>query len=127
MPSRAAGRSAGVARPGLPSAPPYCPLIEDNLAQRRKDAKEDREEIEESGSPGFPCFLALRLCNSVSALFPDGRPCYPCRVEEVWAMLMEWLMLATGFMGALTCVFLARLLHRTLSDVPGITAYFSPK
>jgi len=42
-------------------------------------------------------------------------------------MLMEWLMLATGFTGALTCVFLLRLLHRCFADVATVTAYFSPK
>lgn len=42
-------------------------------------------------------------------------------------MFMDCLLLATGFMGALTCVFLARLLHRALADVPDVRAYFSPK
>lgn len=40
---------------------------------------------------------------------------------------MMWLLLATGFTGALTCVFLLRSLRRALHDLPSIAVYFSPK
>ncbi len=41
--------------------------------------------------------------------------------------MMMGLLLATGFTGALTCVFLVRLIHRHLSDAPSVVALFSPK
>ncbi|HJT77240.1 MAG TPA: phospholipase D family protein [Gemmataceae bacterium] len=41
--------------------------------------------------------------------------------------LMTWLLLATGFTGALTLVFLLRALHRRFSTPPSVTAFFSPK
>lgn len=40
---------------------------------------------------------------------------------------MMWLLLATGFTGALTLLFLVRWLHRTLGSVPSVAVYFSPK
>ncbi len=40
---------------------------------------------------------------------------------------MMWLYLATGFTGALTLVFLARVAYRAVADAPSVAAYFSPK
>lgn len=40
---------------------------------------------------------------------------------------MMWLLLATGFTGALTLVFLVRLLYRAFGTLPAVTAHFSPK
>jgi phosphatidylserine/phosphatidylglycerophosphate/cardiolipin synthase-like enzyme len=40
---------------------------------------------------------------------------------------MMWLLLATGFTGSLTLVFLARWLHRTIGTLPSVMVYFSPK
>jgi phosphatidylserine/phosphatidylglycerophosphate/cardiolipin synthase-like enzyme len=40
---------------------------------------------------------------------------------------MDWLLLATGFTGALTLVFLVRGLHRRLFTPPSVVAYHSPK
>ncbi len=40
---------------------------------------------------------------------------------------MEWLLLATGFTGALTVVFLARLVHRQVTIPPSTTSHFSPR
>ncbi len=42
-------------------------------------------------------------------------------------MRMMELLLATGFTGALTFVFLARLIHRHLAEAPAVVAHFSPK
>jgi phosphatidylserine/phosphatidylglycerophosphate/cardiolipin synthase-like enzyme len=39
---------------------------------------------------------------------------------------MEWLLLATGFTGALTVVFLARMIHRKLTIPASTTSHFSP-
>lgn len=41
--------------------------------------------------------------------------------------MFMWLCIATGFTGGLTLVFLLRLAHRNLADVPSVSAYFSPK
>lgn len=41
--------------------------------------------------------------------------------------MMDCLLLATGFTGALTLVFLARLLYRAVADTPSVSACFSPK
>jgi phosphatidylserine/phosphatidylglycerophosphate/cardiolipin synthase-like enzyme len=40
---------------------------------------------------------------------------------------MMWILLATGFTGALTCVFLLRLVHRTFGTPPFLAVHFSPK
>jgi phosphatidylserine/phosphatidylglycerophosphate/cardiolipin synthase-like enzyme len=40
---------------------------------------------------------------------------------------MDWLLLATGFTGALTVVFLARVVHRKLTIPPSTVSHFSPK
>jgi phosphatidylserine/phosphatidylglycerophosphate/cardiolipin synthase-like enzyme len=40
---------------------------------------------------------------------------------------MMWLLLATGFTGALTLVFLVRWVHRALGRLPFVAVYFSPK
>ncbi len=40
---------------------------------------------------------------------------------------MMWLLLATGFTGALTLVFLMRWVYRHLGRMPSLTVYFSPK
>lgn len=40
---------------------------------------------------------------------------------------MTWLLLATGFTGALTLVFLARALHRRLATPPSVAVFYSPK
>jgi phosphatidylserine/phosphatidylglycerophosphate/cardiolipin synthase-like enzyme len=40
--------------------------------------------------------------------------------------MMMWLEVATGFTGALTFVFLCRLLGRHFGDAPAVSAYFSP-
>jgi phosphatidylserine/phosphatidylglycerophosphate/cardiolipin synthase-like enzyme len=42
-------------------------------------------------------------------------------------MLDPWLLLATGFTGALTLVFLARAVYRRLVTPPAVAVYFSPK
>src|SRR5262245_6200853 len=39
---------------------------------------------------------------------------------------MDWLLLATGFTGALTVLFLLRLAQRRLSVPPSIETHFSP-
>jgi phosphatidylserine/phosphatidylglycerophosphate/cardiolipin synthase-like enzyme len=40
---------------------------------------------------------------------------------------MMWLLLATGFTGALTLVFTVRWLHRQLATPPSVAVFFSPK
>jgi phosphatidylserine/phosphatidylglycerophosphate/cardiolipin synthase-like enzyme len=40
---------------------------------------------------------------------------------------MTWLLLTTGFTGALTVVFLARLAIRRIGGMASVEAYFSPK
>jgi phosphatidylserine/phosphatidylglycerophosphate/cardiolipin synthase-like enzyme len=40
---------------------------------------------------------------------------------------MTWVLLATGFTGALTMVFLLRSIHRQLGNLPSVNVYFSPK
>jgi phosphatidylserine/phosphatidylglycerophosphate/cardiolipin synthase-like enzyme len=40
---------------------------------------------------------------------------------------MDWLLLATGFTGALTCLYIARMLSRMLFAAPTHTFHFSPK
>jgi phosphatidylserine/phosphatidylglycerophosphate/cardiolipin synthase-like enzyme len=40
---------------------------------------------------------------------------------------VNWLLLATGFTGALTLVFLARSLYRALATPPSVEVLFSPK
>jgi phosphatidylserine/phosphatidylglycerophosphate/cardiolipin synthase-like enzyme len=40
---------------------------------------------------------------------------------------MMWLLLATGFTGALTLLFLVRSVYRMVGTVPSVAAYFSPK
>jgi phosphatidylserine/phosphatidylglycerophosphate/cardiolipin synthase-like enzyme len=40
---------------------------------------------------------------------------------------MTLLLLATGFTGALTFVFLARAVHRRVATPPSVTVFFSPK
>ena len=40
---------------------------------------------------------------------------------------VNWLLLATGFTGALTLVFLVRALHRKLAAPPSLAVLFSPK
>jgi phosphatidylserine/phosphatidylglycerophosphate/cardiolipin synthase-like enzyme len=40
---------------------------------------------------------------------------------------MTWLLLATGFTGALTLVFLLRGLHRRFATPPAVITFFSPK
>ena len=42
-------------------------------------------------------------------------------------MDMTWLLLATGFTGALTLVFLVRQAHLWWAPVPSVSVYFSPK
>jgi phosphatidylserine/phosphatidylglycerophosphate/cardiolipin synthase-like enzyme len=42
-------------------------------------------------------------------------------------MIMMWIQIATGFTGALTLVFLARLFQRRFGFLPSWTTYFSPK
>jgi phosphatidylserine/phosphatidylglycerophosphate/cardiolipin synthase-like enzyme len=41
--------------------------------------------------------------------------------------MLEWLILATGFSGALTLVYLARLAYQRLFTPPSADAHFSPK
>ena len=41
--------------------------------------------------------------------------------------MMMWILLATGFTGALTLVFLIRLLYRALGTLFSVTVHFSPK
>jgi phosphatidylserine/phosphatidylglycerophosphate/cardiolipin synthase-like enzyme len=40
---------------------------------------------------------------------------------------MMWVLLATGFTGALTFVFLLRLLHRRFALTPAVAVFYSPK
>jgi phosphatidylserine/phosphatidylglycerophosphate/cardiolipin synthase-like enzyme len=40
---------------------------------------------------------------------------------------MMWLLLATGFTGALTLIFLMRSLYRIFETLPSVTVHFSPK
>src|SRR4051794_9371727 len=40
---------------------------------------------------------------------------------------MDWLLLATGFSGGLTLVFLVRWVHRRLFTPPSVAAYHSPR
>jgi phosphatidylserine/phosphatidylglycerophosphate/cardiolipin synthase-like enzyme len=40
---------------------------------------------------------------------------------------MMWLLLATGFTGALTLVFCVRWLYRFFGTLPSVAVYFSPK
>lgn len=40
---------------------------------------------------------------------------------------MTWLLIATGFTGALTFLFLGRVLHRQLATPPSVAVHFSPK
>jgi phosphatidylserine/phosphatidylglycerophosphate/cardiolipin synthase-like enzyme len=40
---------------------------------------------------------------------------------------MDWLMLATGFTGALTLAHLARVVWRRLVEPPSVAAHFSPR
>jgi phosphatidylserine/phosphatidylglycerophosphate/cardiolipin synthase-like enzyme len=40
---------------------------------------------------------------------------------------MDWLLLATGFTGALTLIFLLRALFRRVATLPSVSAVFSPK
>ena len=40
---------------------------------------------------------------------------------------MEWLLIATGFMGALTLLYLLRTAHRAWITPPSLEAHFSPK
>jgi phosphatidylserine/phosphatidylglycerophosphate/cardiolipin synthase-like enzyme len=40
---------------------------------------------------------------------------------------VEWLMLATGFLGAMTLIYLLRRLWRSLVGAPSVTCHFSPK
>ena len=40
---------------------------------------------------------------------------------------MDWLLLATGFNGALTLLFLLRALYRRVATPPSVSAVFSPK
>jgi phosphatidylserine/phosphatidylglycerophosphate/cardiolipin synthase-like enzyme len=40
---------------------------------------------------------------------------------------MDWVLMATGFTGALTLVFLVRGVYRRFGWVPTVTAHFSPK
>ena len=42
-------------------------------------------------------------------------------------MMMMWLLLATGYMGALTSVFLVRWVYRHLGTMPSVRVQFSPK
>jgi phosphatidylserine/phosphatidylglycerophosphate/cardiolipin synthase-like enzyme len=39
----------------------------------------------------------------------------------------EWLMLATGFLGAMTLIYLARRASRAWFPAPSVTCHFSPK
>jgi phosphatidylserine/phosphatidylglycerophosphate/cardiolipin synthase-like enzyme len=41
--------------------------------------------------------------------------------------LLQWLLVATGFTGALTFVFVLRWLHRTVGTPLALTPHFSPK
>jgi len=41
--------------------------------------------------------------------------------------LVNWLLAATGFTGAMTLVFLLRALHRRFVTPPSVSAHFSPK
>jgi phosphatidylserine/phosphatidylglycerophosphate/cardiolipin synthase-like enzyme len=41
--------------------------------------------------------------------------------------MMMWLLLATGYTGALTCIFLVRWVSRHLGTIPSVGALFSPK
>src|SRR5262245_33040890 len=41
--------------------------------------------------------------------------------------LLNWLLVATGFTGAFTLIFLLRWLHRTFLTPPSVEAFFSPK
>jgi phosphatidylserine/phosphatidylglycerophosphate/cardiolipin synthase-like enzyme len=38
-----------------------------------------------------------------------------------------WLLLATGFTGGMSLIFLVRLLYRNLTDTPTVAAYFCPQ
>jgi phosphatidylserine/phosphatidylglycerophosphate/cardiolipin synthase-like enzyme len=40
---------------------------------------------------------------------------------------MDWLLMATGFLGALTLLYWVRLVLRRLSAPPSVTPHFSPK
>jgi len=40
---------------------------------------------------------------------------------------MTWLLLATGFTGALTLIFVVRVIHRRFTTVLSVAAQFSPK
>jgi phosphatidylserine/phosphatidylglycerophosphate/cardiolipin synthase-like enzyme len=40
---------------------------------------------------------------------------------------MDWVLIATGFTGALTLVFAVRALYRRLGWLPSVAVYFSPK
>jgi phosphatidylserine/phosphatidylglycerophosphate/cardiolipin synthase-like enzyme len=41
--------------------------------------------------------------------------------------MMMWILLATGFTGALTLVFLVRFAYRSFGTVPSVDVHFSPK
>lgn len=41
--------------------------------------------------------------------------------------MLDWLLIATGFTGALTCVHLLRVLHRRFATPPSVAVHFSPK
>ncbi|HLJ92537.1 MAG TPA: phospholipase D family protein [Gemmataceae bacterium] len=41
--------------------------------------------------------------------------------------MMMWILLATGFTGALTLVFLVRFVYRAFGTIPSSAVYFSPK
>jgi len=41
--------------------------------------------------------------------------------------MMMWLLLATGFTGALTLIFLVRFLYRAFGTLPAVAVHFSPK
>lgn len=42
-------------------------------------------------------------------------------------LLMEWLLIATGFMGALTLLFLGRAIHRRFRAPLSVAVHYSPK
>src|SRR6266849_8628961 len=59
-------------------------------------------------------------------------PCYPPVSREgplkaAGGRKMMWILLATGFTGALTCIFLVRLVHRTFGTPPFVAVHFSPQ
>ena len=49
------------------------------------------------------------------------------RLDAIHMDTVNWLLLATGFTGAMTLMFLLRALYRRLATPPSVSVHFSPK